>query len=304
MVCSGASWRRDWPRFGSHLQRPIRSIWLLTHWEALCCGYAGTYSHESTMTSHSGFDKLAPFYRLMEKLVAGKILQEARTAHTDKLQQPSNVLMLGEGPGRLLAHLLDRLPSAHFLVMDQSQGMLNQALKCLQRTHSDCSRITWLNRNILTQDIPDGPYDLITTPFFLDCFTQDQLDLIIPSIASRSAQQCHWLLIDFQIPATGKFRSTRARCVHRLMYTFFRIITGIDADHVVEPDSLMEAAGFRRLSRLEFNAGLIRSDLWRRVGKISGNGGRPHSIRRNEDSSKEYPDSTRAGLAKPPSPPT
>ena len=215
------------------------------------------------MVSHSGFDKLAPIYRPMENLIAGKLMQHARTVHTDKVERAKKVLMLGEGPGRLLEHLLYKLPAAHFLILDQSQPMLEQARKALQRRPSDASRITWLKQDILDESIPSGPFDLITTPFFLDCFNRAQLETIIPSIASQSAPKCHWLLTDFQIPADGGFRHWRAKVIHRLMYAFFRRVTGIRATQLEDPDSLLEANGFQRIKRLEFNHGLIRSDHWR-----------------------------------------
>lgn len=219
------------------------------------------------MDSHSGFDKLAPIYRLMENLLAGNLMQQARTAHTNRVTEAKSVLMLGEGPGRLLEHLLHTLPTAHFLVMDQSQAMLNQAKCRLQNNLSNCSRVTWIKQDILTSGIPDGPYDLITTPFFLDCFTKEQLEKLIPSIASKSAQDSDWLLTDFQIPTNGRFKRWRAKSIHRLMYLFFRIVTGIGARQVEEADLFLGAAGFQRLKREEFNVGLIRSDHWRRVEK-------------------------------------
>lgn len=217
------------------------------------------------MDSHSGFDKLAPIYRRFERLLAGDLLQQARTAHLEMVMQSRNVLMLGEGPGRLLEQLYQKLPSARFLVLDQSQAMLDQAQQVMHARFPDSSRVDWLNRDILTQGMPDGSFDLITTPFFLDCFTQDQLETLIPSIASHCTRDCDWLLTDFQIPRSGRLRRWRAKCIHRIMYVFFQIVTGIKAAHLADPDTFLQAAGFKRLKRREFNLGLIRSDHWKRM---------------------------------------
>jgi len=217
------------------------------------------------MDSRSGFDKLAPIYRLMERLLAGDLLQQARTAHVESVRQAGSVLMLGEGTGRLLEHLYQKLPSARFLVLDQSQAMLDQAQQTLQARFPNPSRVDWLKRDIRTQGIPEGPYDLITTPFFLDCFTRDQLETLIPSIASHSTRDCDWLLTDFQIPVNGRFRQWRAKSIHRIMYVFFQIVTSIKADHLADPDSFLQSTGFKRWKREEFNLGLIRSDHWKRL---------------------------------------
>ena len=217
------------------------------------------------MDSRSGFDKLAPIYCLMERLLAGNLLQQARTAHVETVRHARSVLMLGEGPGRLLVQLYQKLPSARFLVLDQSQDMLDQAQRTLHARFPNPSRVDWLRRDIMTQGIPEGPYDLITTPFFLDCFTRDQLETLIPSIASHSTRDCDWLLTDFQIPVNGRFRQWRAKSIHRIMYVFFQIVTGIKADHLTDPDSILQSTGFNRLKREEFNSGLIRSDHWKRL---------------------------------------
>lgn len=217
------------------------------------------------MASSSNFDRLAPIYRPMERLLAGNLMHQARTGHVERLSQPKHVLMLGEGPGRLLIPLIQRLPTAHFLVVDQSQSMLDRAKKAVKDHSLDPPRITWLEWDVLKQGLPDGTFDLITTPFFLDCFTKEQLQKLIPAIASKGSCSCDWLLTDFQIPRYGVLKKWRAKGIHCLMYAFFRCVTRIPAHHWEDPDPLIKATGFRNLNRKEFNLGLIRADHWKRA---------------------------------------
>ncbi len=172
--------------------------------------------------------------------------------------------MLGEGPGRLLETLLTRMPSAHFVVVDQSQQMIHQAKQVLTFSGLAIDRITWMHSDALELDFGTSSFDLVTTPFFLDCFTPSQLSFLIPGIASQCKPDASWLVTDFQIPETKGWRRARAKWIHWLMYLFFRRVTVIAANRWIDPDRFLSATGFKLLSRKESNLGLIRSDMWRR----------------------------------------
>ena len=74
-----------------------------------------------------GFDGLARWYRAMEFLLAGSLLQRARMQYLEGMPQPRKILLLGEGPGRLLEALLLRFPTAQCTVVDASQKMIQVA---------------------------------------------------------------------------------------------------------------------------------------------------------------------------------
>ncbi|MDB4689066.1 class I SAM-dependent methyltransferase [Verrucomicrobia bacterium] len=200
----------------------------------------------------------------MERCLASSKLQEARTAHLHVLKPCSRVLMLGEGPGRLLETLIQSMPHAQFVVVDQSRPMMEQATQVLIASGCDPGQFTWLHVDALHTDLGTETFDLVTTPFFLDCFTQPQLTSLIPRIANACKPDASWLLADFQVPAGKGWQKVRARWVHWVMYQFFRRVTSIAANHWTDPDCFLSAAGFHLLSRKESNYGLIRSDLWRR----------------------------------------
>lgn len=203
----------------------------------------------------------------MERCLALSKLQTARSAHLHLVPPCARVLMLGEGPGRLLEALVQKMPSADFVVVDQSQQMIEQAKRALIASGFDVRRITWEHGDVFELGFEKGSFDLVTTPFFLDCFTQSQLRLLIPRIANVCNPDAFWLLTDFQIPATKGWQQARAKWIHWLMYLFFRKVTSIAAENWIDPDAFISAAGFELSSRKESNAGLIRSDIWKRGNK-------------------------------------
>ena len=55
---------------------------------------------------------------------------------------------------------------------------------------------------------PAGPYDVVVTHFFLDCFDEKELEEIVRKIAATLSTGGIWLLADFttsQSAASGKF---------------------------------------------------------------------------------------------------
>ena len=209
------------------------------------------------------FDRLASHYRWMETVLAGDLLQRCRTAHLEALpwNDVHDVLMLGEGPGRLLGSLRARLPDAQFTVIDSSAGMLGTCRDVVG--NGGTTAVQFEHADLLGHAFPMDAVDLVTTPFVLDCFTADQLAQLIPRVASAIKPGGHWLIADFAIPPSG-WRRTRARAIHSLMYGFFRNATALPARAWTDPDDCLRACGLRRLARTEFSHGLLRSDLWQR----------------------------------------
>jgi len=209
-----------------------------------------------------GFDGLARWYRAMEFLLAGSLLQRARMHYLEGIPQPRQILLLGEGPGRLLEALLWRFPTVQCTVVDASQKMIQVAQQRLKRRGISCDGITWLNQDVHEVRLAAHTYDLVTTPFFLDCFTETELQRLLPRIAASMRPEGHWWVTDFQIPEEGAWSRWRAQGIHRLMYAFFGAVTGLSATRWVNPDPMLHELGMQCLSRSTFQAGLIRSDCW------------------------------------------
>ena len=210
------------------------------------------------------FDLLAPAYLTLEQVVAGPLLQKARLAHLPNLRQPHRALLLGEGPGRFLVELLKRHPEVDCTCVEKSRRMVTEARNALTRYGFSADRVRFLEIDASHHHCLGEPFDLIATHFFLDCFTPPELELLVKSIATSAGPNAVWLISDFRIPDAG-WRRFRARLIHRIMYMVFRQITGISASHVCPPDSFLSRAGFQLQKRLEFNHGLIHSDVWCRL---------------------------------------
>jgi len=238
------------------------------------------------------FDTLAPYYRIMELVTAGGVLQRSRTAFLAEAANSRRALLLGEGPGRFLGELLRTNPYVEVTCVERSPRMIEEARKRL--TESELARVHFLQADALTwqpltpslfpsdgervaegrvrgilqsQEVErrlHGKFDLIVTHFFLDCFRREELAELVAKIAESATEDARWLLADFREPESG-WRRWRGRAALALMYGFFRVATGLSAARLTPPDGFLETGGFHLASRRRANFGLVHSDLWQRA---------------------------------------
>jgi ubiquinone/menaquinone biosynthesis C-methylase UbiE len=214
------------------------------------------------MRSGMSFDRVAPLYRGLEWILAGTILQNARTCHFNHLAEARRILVIGEGIGRSLEQLVRRAPAAEVTVVEASAGMIEVARRRLSQKHLSVDQITWHHADIRDWDIGTRSFDTVITPFVLDCFLPADVEAIVTRISGAMSPRGQWLHADFQIPPTG-WRRTRARLIHAIMYRTFRILVKLEAGSVAPAGPSFERAGFQLESKIERCGALICSELWR-----------------------------------------
>lgn len=205
------------------------------------------------------FDRLAPHYRWMERLLAGSKLQRCRTAFLAEARDAERVLLVGEGPGRFLEAFLQVNKIAKVTCLDASAAMIAQAQKRLDAV--TLTRVEWIHGDALTWEPPPRTFDCVGTFFFLDCFAAAELAEVARRLATAATDDATWLIADFCEPSRGAAR-WRARAIIWLMYAFFQPVTHLSADRVHAPNAALERQGFRLRARMVSEWGLLHSDLW------------------------------------------
>jgi ubiquinone/menaquinone biosynthesis C-methylase UbiE len=213
----------------------------------------------------ASFDRLAPCYLLMERLLAGKKLQRCRTVH---LPQPAarSVLVLGPGRGGFLPEFFTTNYRAEVTCVDLSARMLAHTRARVVQNDFDPERLRLVHGNVLEQRFWEGrswSFDLVVSHFFLDCFQPQQLEFVISKVAAVTKESCAWLVADFRLPERGLWR-LRAQMILRLAYTFFRVTTKLPARCLTPPEPYLTKQGFTLQNRQLFDQGLLHSDLWER----------------------------------------
>ncbi|QYM79831.1 class I SAM-dependent methyltransferase [Horticoccus luteus] len=211
----------------------------------------------------ANFDRLARIYAALERLAFGGALERARFRFLDELRDRKNILVLGEGDGRCLARLVHLAPHARIQCVDASAAMLATAAQRLRgNVHPAAVQFTQADARQLA--LPTDEFDAIVTLFFLDCFTAAEAGGLLAKLSLAARRDCLWLYADFALPAEG-WRRWRARLWLDVLYFFFRRVTRISARALPEIPAMMIDRGWHHIAHDEWQAGLLRSDVWSRV---------------------------------------
>ncbi|MEO8074768.1 MAG: methyltransferase domain-containing protein [Acidobacteriota bacterium] len=208
------------------------------------------------------FDRLARIYRLLEFIAFGRDLERARFCLLGRLATCQRILVFGEGDGRALARLVGIARHAQIHCVDVSAAMI--ALASSRLDDADRSRVVFQQLNALTSPLPQGPFDAVTTMFFLDCFTDDQVRDLVSRIAAVLTPHATWLWADFRMPDRG-WRRLRARASIALLYAFFRWQTGIPARQLPAAEDIITESGFRSGAYLDRQGGMVRTRVFRKA---------------------------------------
>lgn len=204
------------------------------------------------------FDRIAPHYRWLETVAFGNQLQQARVAFVREIGGPCRVLIVGEGNGRFLAELLRVHPGLQVDCIEASARMIG-----LARQRVNAAQVRFIHAKVQDAVLEAETYDLIVTHFFLDCFDQNTLLMLIEKLALAATPAARWLVADFCEPTRG-WRRWRARALITLMYFFFQATAGIEARRLVNYRPLLRRQGFNCADEILMPSEMIRSELWER----------------------------------------
>ncbi len=210
------------------------------------------------------FDTLAPWYRAMELVLAGNLLQSCRRAFLREAAQCRSALLLGEGPGRYLVELIRANPEMEVTCIDTSPRMLEIARAQVARARLPVDRLQLHCTDIRSCKVPVGAPELIATHFFLDCFPSAELSEVIARVASLAPTAATWVISDFRVPERG-WQRVRSRLILKVAYWFFAWTTRLPAKSLSSPEEELQRHGFRLEKRQLFNHGLLHADWWRRT---------------------------------------
>ena len=206
----------------------------------------------------ANFDRIARPYRWLEYLSFGPLLERCRFFRLPELASARRALILGDGDGRFLAHLLAANPALHAEVIDQSPAMLRLLHARVAAIHA-LDRLT-IHRTDALAFTPTGTYDVIATHFFLDCFSTEDVFTLAQSIRPHLAPNALWLVSEFAIPSG--VAAIPARLLVAALYLAFRLITGLRTNALPDYPAALANAGFNLRNRKSFLAGLLVSELW------------------------------------------
>ncbi len=221
--------------------------------------------------SSRGYDRLAAVYHRIEWLAFGGQLQRARTALIDNLPPWNRLLILGDGNGRLLEYIVTKrfVPERRateqrvlgtITSVDQSTQMLRRQIARVQ-TLGMYEHVEFIQTEACGYEPPTGAYDVIVTPFFLDCFTAAELDACLPRWLRGLRPGGTLYHVDFVVPHSV-WQRRRARSLLWAMHVFFRWQTGLENRQLVDTEAALTRCGLRKQAERISGGGMIATQIW------------------------------------------
>lgn len=203
-----------------------------------------------------GFDFLAPFYDVLVKLFFGYSILKTQTHFLSEIKNAKTILIFGGGTGRLLFECLKINTKANYCYVDISPKMIKQTK---QKTGYNNVQFIIGSYN----EIPNQYFDIIITPFVLDCFSQSELaDQVISMIKTRLASNGKWLFSDFNYAKKSTLANIFSRITIRFLYFIFNIICGLVIIKLPDFKQAFKQNSLVRTKHQEFRNELLASSVY------------------------------------------
>jgi tRNA (cmo5U34)-methyltransferase len=200
----------------------------------------------------NNFDSVAPFYDQLAKIIFGSAMKKAQTAYLHVIKQGANVLILGGGTGWILSSLFAVNPTCKVWYIDSSTRMINLSKKVAADSKHQVFFILGTEAAIP----PDILFDAVITNFYLDLFPPASCNTVIDKIRSSLQGESLWIISDF-IDTTWWHNA-----MLRMMYRFFKMMSGIQASSLCDWKKLLEQKGFEERQSSQFFGRFIKSAVF------------------------------------------
>lgn len=184
-----------------------------------------------------GFNTIAPFYNVVSTIASFNKIHESQIWLLSKRMKFSKVLIMGGGDGKFLLEAMKQGLSDQYCFIDISDAMIKLAqCKIEKQLSNSTSSVVFICGSY--QEIPKNQkFDLIVTPYFLDCFSDDELLLVVAKLHSQLTIEGTWFLTDFNIPKDS-FRSFIFKNIIQLLYGIINLFCDLGINRL--PDFNME----------------------------------------------------------------
>lgn len=179
------------------------------------------------LLTESGFDRVAPFYDPLARLVFGDAQQQAQKVLLPFIKENARVLIIGGGSGWLLEQVLKTGRNLHIVYLDASPKMISLAKKRTLHFIEESTACVQFRIGTEQAILPDETFDVVITPFLLDLFPAQRLSELMVRLKTALKVEGQWLFADFwpvqhPVPIWQKL-------LLKTMYIFFGIVSGVKA---------------------------------------------------------------------------
>jgi ubiquinone/menaquinone biosynthesis C-methylase UbiE len=201
------------------------------------------------------FDRIAPFYDTLAKLVFGTILRKSQQHFLHLIPDGSVVLIIGGGTGWIIPKIFASAAPRRLIYVEDSAEML---------WRSYCSNadkelpITFvLGDEAYLSNLKD--VDVVLTFYFLDVFKEDRLVEIMKKVKKSLRKNGLWLVADFN----SESKNPLHRVLVFTMIKFFQFTSGLPANRLHHFAAHFKKLDFKLVQKKSWENGLLISSVYR-----------------------------------------
>ena len=207
----------------------------------------------------ANYDKIAPIYDTLSKLVFNKSQLLGQIALLKYLNANQHILICGGGSGKILDEISIKIPRGlQILYLDSSQKMIEIA-----KTRNRGSNII----EFICQDIldfeTDKRFDVIITSFFFDNFPENKANYVFGKLDSLLVNNGLWFQNDFTLSSNTEI--WWKSIMLRIMYLFFNLTSNLGNSKLIEMESVFDAHSYEVLDKNWYFRKFIVSITYRKV---------------------------------------
>ncbi len=185
-------------------------------------------------------------YDLLQRIIFRNELRKAQISLLHEIEPTDKIAIIGGGTGWILTQIPHKNLEIDYI--ERSEQMIK-----LSKIRSTNHHVNFINSSHLQED---KKYDVVITPFVLDCIPHDLLNDFVQQIAKKVNSK--WICTDFNV----EDNRLRSKILTKAMIFFFKITTQIPVNKLVSYFNVIENNGFKSKTEIMFVNGFVKSQLF------------------------------------------
>lgn len=212
-----------------------------------------------------GFNLLSPVYDFTSIIFFGKSLINSQTYFITKLKKVKSVLILGGGTGELLMKLMNYDIAEFYYYLDISERMIEKSKNRIFKKFPDKVGQVKFECGSYQKVSAYDSFDLIITPYILDCFSETEVREIILLLNNKLKDNGQWLFVDFNVSDNSVFATFFSKLIIKLLYSFFNVFCKLRVKQLPDFSICFSELKFEVVYQKYFLNGMLVSRVYQKA---------------------------------------
>jgi ubiquinone/menaquinone biosynthesis C-methylase UbiE len=197
-------------------------------------------------------DNIAGIYDILGKLIFGDQLEKAYSFYLGRIIPHDKILIIGGGTGKILQKLDELEIPLEIDYIEISQAMLERSRKRVLQN----IKVRFVRADV-TEWQPESDYNILITPFVLDCFSDHDLNSLMSKLSTKLHKDGIWIFTDFV-----RTQFFWQKSLVKIMYWFFRVTTGLTISSLPDFKKAFENANLDLSASKTFYHNMIEARVY------------------------------------------